>query len=74
MIAINTGSAPFAPIGAEMPLRGRDHQTLRSAIADLYAVIAVLDSTQQSGFAGRLHALTLELRERVESQEKRSLS
>ena len=43
--------------------------TLRSAIADLYGVIAVLDSAQQSDFAGRLHALTLELRERVSDAE-----
>ena len=43
--------------------------TLRSAITDLYGVIAVLDSAQQSDFAGRLHALTLELRERVSDAE-----
>jgi hypothetical protein len=38
---------------------------LGSSVADLYAVISILDSAGQSDLAGRLHALTLEIRERA---------
>jgi hypothetical protein len=36
-----------------------------SIVSELYAVISVLDSENQSDLAGRLHALTLEIRERA---------
>jgi hypothetical protein len=51
------------------PLENRGEVTgvpeLGSSVADLYAVISVLDSADQSDLAGRLHALTLEIRERA---------
>jgi hypothetical protein len=39
--------------------------TMSSIVADLYAAISILDSENQSDLAGRLHALTLEIRERA---------
>jgi hypothetical protein len=69
-ISSESGMTPFAPVGADRSRPGLDDQVLGSVIADLYGLIAVLDSAQQSDFAGRLHALTLELRERLAASEK----
>ena len=52
-------------------VQSNDRQPLRAVIADLYGIIGVLDSAQQSDFAGRLHALALEVRERVATEESR---
>jgi hypothetical protein len=72
-VSSESGMMPFAPVGADMSPPGLDDQALGSVIADLYGLISVLDSAEQSDFAGRLHALTLELRERLMANEKRSL-
>ena len=48
--------------------------TMSSVITDLYAAISVLDSENQSDLAGRLHALTLEIRERAATGQARQYS
>ena len=53
---------------------GSEDRALRSVIGDLYAVIDTLDSARRYDFAGRLHALTLELRERLSAEETPPLS
>jgi hypothetical protein len=45
-----------------------------SVVPDLYAVISILDSQNQSDLAGRLHALTLEIRERATEMKSRQYS
>lgn len=45
-----------------------------SVVPDLYAVISILDSQNQSDLAGRLHALTLEIRERATEMKSRRYS
>jgi hypothetical protein len=45
-----------------------------SVVPDLYAVISILDSQNQSDLAGRLHALTLEIRERATKMKSRQYS
>lgn len=47
---------------------------MSSIIADLYAAISILDSENQSDLAGRLHALTLEIRERAATVRARQYS
>jgi hypothetical protein len=49
-------------------------QSMDTVIADLYAVISILDSENQSDLAGRLHALTLEIRERATMARTRQFS
>jgi hypothetical protein len=71
MMAVNpVVGAPFASTAATNALQVDERKSLEAAITDLYGVIAVLDSAQQSDFAGRLHSLTLELRERVSYVER----
>jgi len=64
---------------AGIPARGNRRETtgvpgMGSVVPDLYAVISILDSKNQSDLAGRLHALTLEIRERATEIKSRRYS
>ncbi len=62
-----------------IPARGNRREAtgapgMGSVVPDLYAVISILDSQNQSDLAGRLHALTLEIRERAAKIKSRQYS
>jgi hypothetical protein len=72
VIGMGISAASYETMAARNTLQSDERESLQTAIADLYGVIAVLDSAQQSDFAGRLHSLTLELRERVSGAESKN--